>query len=187
MSVDYKKKSDEELYNELYGDKKSARMAFEELYSRYAQNIFAYCKKVLNHDELAEDVFQETFTRLYESAQHQKNMTNVAGYILRIARNLCLNEKQRKKPDKVDIERISLSHYDKTYENKELGELVEAYMAELPEKYREALIMKEFMDLSYKEISEILNESLPIIRIRIHRAKVKLRNWLTPYLSELPK
>lgn len=185
MREDYKNKSDSELYEELYGSKRSARYAFEELYARYAHKVFAYCRKILNNEQLAEDIFQETFARLYESAQYSKNMTNVAGYIIRIARNLCLNEKQRKRPERVDIDHINVSHIDKAYESKELMELMETTMAELPVKYREALVMKEFMDMSYREIADILGTSLPVVRIRIYRAKSKLRELLAPYLSEI--
>ena len=185
MPEDFKKKTDEQLYDLLSGNKDLARIAFDELYYRYSTKIFTYCRKVLNNLDIAEDIFQETFTRFYESSRTERKMTNVAGFIIKIARNLCLNEKSKRLHDKVQNKFTHISYIETSFERQELSELIDRALESLPETYREALVLKEFLDMSYKEIAEILGSTLPIIRIRIYRAKNKLREFLTPYLKDL--
>jgi RNA polymerase sigma-70 factor (ECF subfamily) len=134
---------------------------------------------------MAEDIFQETFTRFYESAKTKREMTNVSGYLLKIARNLCLNEKTKKYNDSVSLENLQLPHYDLSYDNKQLNEILQTALDAIPKKYREVLVLREFLDMSYKDIAEALETTMPIVRIRIYRAKSKLRELLTPYFEEI--
>jgi RNA polymerase sigma-70 factor (ECF subfamily) len=187
MSKDLTNISDAELYYMLSGSKSESKTAFEELYRRYSPNIYTYCRKVLNNDPMAEDVFQETFMRFYSSAKKKKDrkMTNVAGYLIKIARNLCLNEKAKKYNDKVSLEDLELPHYDKSYGNRQLNELLQTALDALPKKYREVIVLREYMDMSYKEIAEALDTTMPIVRIRIYRAKGKIKELLAPYFDEI--
>lgn len=178
--------TDEELYYLLESDNKALALeGFNELYSRYSSKIYVYCLKVLSNEDLAQDIFQETFTRFYESANTKRVMTNVGGYLIRIARNLCINEKIKKYNNKVPLEDIHLPYYDNTYDKKQTSELLHTAIDTLPHKFREVIVLKEFMDLSYKEIAEVLEVSLSVVRIRIYRAKNKLREILTPYIEEM--
>lgn len=178
-------KSDEELYLMLSGPKKDARKAFDELYRRYSTKIYTYCRKIMNNDEVARDLFQETFTKFFESAQTSRNMSNVSGYLIKIARNLCLNEKKRKANDNVSFEEGIYRTQEKPYESREINSILETAIEALPESYREALVLKEYMDMTYKEIAELLNTNLSVIRIRIYRAKNKLREIMAPYINDL--
>lgn len=83
--------SDIELYAALKNGKSVSEPAFAELYARYSPRIFAYCRRILGNRESAQDAFQETFIRFFNSAQQNREMTNVPAYLLRIARNICLN------------------------------------------------------------------------------------------------
>lgn len=186
MDKHFANMTDEELFVELGSRKKKvAKAAFDELYSRYSSNVFAYCRKILNNEEAARDIFQETFTRVFQVAKKKKAMTNVAGFIIKIARNLCLNEKDKRKREHVSLEDIKMPTNDRHYGSKQLEELLNTALEDLPEDYREALILKEFMNMSYKEIADTLGTTLPVVRIRIYRAKNKLKELLSPYFSEL--
>lgn len=185
MGTNYKDISDEALYYMLCGPKAESKKAFEELYRRYSTNIYTYCRKVLNNDPIAEDIFQETFTRLYESANTSRKMTNVPGYLIKIARNLCLNEKSKKYNDTVPLENLQLPHYDTSYDKKQLNELLQIALDSLPKKYREVLVLREFLDMSYQDIADTLETTMPIVRIRIYRAKSKIRELLAPYFEEM--
>lgn len=177
--------SDEELYGMLSSDRNEARKGFDELYKRYSSKVFTYCKKVMGDTELAEDIFQETFTKFFESASKTKIMTNVSGYLIKIARNLCLNEKSRRQNKTVPIDERDFKYYENTLENKEMSRILDEALKQLPDQYREVLILKEFMDLSYNEIAAVLDTTLPVIRIRIYRAKNKLREIMYPYIRDL--
>ncbi len=188
MKINLKNITDEEVFEYLKSTNKQVSLeAFNELYSRYSTKIYTYCKKVLNNNAVAEDVFQETFTRLYESAKNGKVMTNFSGYVIKIARNLCLNEKPRVMQERIDVEDLQLPSFDSSYDKKQLLDVVDIAVQSLPEPYRDVIIMKEYMNMSYNEIGESLNISLSIVRIRIYRAKAKLRELLQPYLADLNK
>ncbi len=165
--------------------KLKARQAFEEIYSRYSTKIFTYCNRILFDKELAEDVFQETFLRFYETAEKNREMSNVSAFLFKIARNLCINEKQRKHHSFITFEELIYPTKDQNFERKEKEELMQMALDALPKKFREVLVLKEYLGFSYKEISEILETTLPSVRIRIYRAKQRIREILTPYLEDL--
>ncbi len=97
MAVAMQQYSDEDLFTLLGSDDEQSRRAFELLYNRHSSRVYTYCRRMLNNSALAEDIFQEAFIRLYNAARsHRGTMTNTGAYLLRIARNLCLNEKQKK-------------------------------------------------------------------------------------------
>jgi RNA polymerase sigma-70 factor (ECF subfamily) len=96
MSVNLQELKDEELYMMLSGDKRKARIAFDELYNRYSDRIFTYCRKYIQNDSVAEDVFQEVFIRLHTSSQKNVVIKNIGGFLITVARNLCHNEVNRK-------------------------------------------------------------------------------------------
>lgn len=188
MANNFSNISDETLYEYLKSkDKRENLDAFNEIYKRYSTKVYTYCRKVLNNDPAADDIFQETFTRLCEGAKNDRVMTNLSGYIFKIARNLCLTEKPRLLNIMVQLEDIQLPFYDKNYGQQELENIVELTIQSLPEIYREVIIMKEYMNLSYTEIAENLQLTVTVVRVRIFRAKQKLRELLLPYLEDFDR
>jgi RNA polymerase sigma-70 factor (ECF subfamily) len=184
MNKALKSYSDEELYYLLLKDKKTAAVAFDELYSRLSTKLFTYCKRVMMDDALAEDIFQETFLKFYESTNAERNMTNVSAFIFRIARNLCINEKQKKYHSFVELEETSAITDADSYEAREKSVIVENALASLPDKFREVLVLKEYLGFSYQEIADLMSITLPSVRIQIYRAKQKMRELLQPYMED---
>lgn len=185
MKIQFSNISDEELFALLANSKKSiAKPAFEELYSRYSIILYNYCKKILSNENSTSDIFQETFLKVIEASKDGKVMTNFAGYVIRVARNLCLNEKDNIRNTMVYVEDFHLIS-NQIRDDKELNEIISIALDSLAFEYRESLILKEFLNFSYSEISEMLDISLPVVRIRIHRAKDKLKKQLSPYSKEI--
>lgn len=185
MKVQLTNLSDEEVFELLGSRKKSvARDAFEELYGRYSTKIYNYCRKILNNENSTSDAFQETFLKVIEASKEGKVMTNFAGYIIRVARNLCLNEKENIRNTMIYVEDLQLLS-TQLKDDKELNEIISVALDSLPFEYRECLILKEFLNFSYNEIAEMLDTTMPIVRIRIHRAKEKLKDLLAPYSNEV--
>ena len=177
--------SDIELYAALKNGKTVSEPAFAELYARYSPRIFAYCRRILGNRESAQDAFQETFIRFYNSAQQNREMTNVPAYLLRIARNICLNM-QRNNHRTTNLEDYHLPFTEEySHEKKELLSLVNNALELLPEDYRESFVLREYDGLSYQEIADLTQTSLATVKIRIFRAKQKIREILAPYLSDL--
>ncbi|MAT38392.1 MAG: hypothetical protein CL946_02175 [Ectothiorhodospiraceae bacterium] len=179
-----KRLSDAELYDRLREDKKAAESAFAELYSRHSQRIYAYCRTVFGDQDQAEDIFQETFTRFYESAQKKREMTNVPAYLLMIARNLCLNTKRDTKTT-VEYDDFHQVVEDMSPEKREMLQLIEMAMELLPDELREPFFLREYDDRPYAEIGELLGTTAVAIRIRVYRARKRIREILKPYLQEI--
>ncbi len=76
---------------------------------------------------------------------------------------------------------------DDTNERKELLGILKTAVSNLSEEYREVFILREYDGLSYAEIAKVTNEKLPTVKVRIHRAKQKIREALEPYFDELKK
>ncbi len=187
MKKDFKILTDNELFIELGGERATALVAFEELYSRHSRRIFTYILRILGDEFQAEDVYQETFARLYSSAREKRTVHNVTSYLFRIARNLCLNEKRKKDNQNVTFEEFRFAVRDENYESTELLRLVNMALEMLQEEYREAFVLREHVGLSYNEIAEVVGTTMPVIRTRIYRAKQKIRAILAPYVEDLQK
>lgn len=180
--------------------------AFFILYERYKSSVYAYCAKVLLSaglpEELVEDTFQEVFLRVSQY-RHTFISGEFRAWIFTVTRNTCLSSKKRGlknnlssgsmiDPDHVtDEEALSgqtnVKRSDDPLElltQKEQTNLLLAAIAELPETYREALMLSEYEGLTYEEIGKLTGTSLSTIRIRVFRAKKRLRKVLSPVLGK---
>ncbi len=180
--------------------------AFFILYERYKGSVYAYCAKVLLSaglsEELVEDTFQEVFLRVSQY-RHTFVSGEFRAWIFTVTRNTCLSSKKRGlrnnlssgtliDPDSVtDDEALNgqtmIRRSDDPLEiltQKEQTNLLLAAIAELPETYREALMLSEYEGLTYEEIGKLTGTSLSTIRIRVFRAKKRLRKVLRPILGK---
>jgi RNA polymerase sigma-70 factor (ECF subfamily) len=181
--------ADAELFAALRGTRQESEGAFTEIYARYATQVHTYCLHILSHRSAAEDVFQETFVRFYNSATAERGdcpPTNVIGFLITIARNLCLNHKSSRR------EYVSLEEYTivepaplQAYESSELMSLIERSLDLLEPHHREAFVLREFDGLPYAEIAEILKTTEATAKTWAFRAKQKIQQILQPYLHDL--
>lgn len=179
--------NDQELMSLLKGNKKVREAAFSLVYDRYSSMIVAYCRMIIGSTEAAEDIFQETFIRFFNSINKNAEISNIAGYLRVIARNLCYNHQRDRKPS-LAIEDIELSNeIGENYEEKQLLELIINAVELLEEKYRAAFIMKEFDGMTYKEIADNESISYDNAKMRYLRAKRQIIQILDPYLKDIQK
>ncbi len=174
---DFSKYSDNELSFLMSSDNKEIRKkAFDQVYERYSPQVYTFCYRFLRNEQLAKDIFQDSFVKLFDTIQTKnEGIENLGGYLLKIARNLCLNEKNIKKLKKVNIDDIELKYNDESYETKQNRELLIQSLNQLPAKYRELLILKEFLNYSYNEIADITEQTKSNVGIMLHRAKQMLK------------
>jgi RNA polymerase sigma-70 factor (ECF subfamily) len=177
--------SDLELYAQLIREDAAAHEALTQLYRRYSQRIYTYCRKITGDNHVAEDLLQETFMKLLDSGRMGRVIENFPAYLMTIARNLCLSHKARSVRQFVPVEDFHLTALDVPYEQKELLQLIQTALELLPDAYREAFILREYNGLSYLEIAEVIGESIDVVKVRIFRAKKRLRDVLAPYLNDL--
>ena len=154
---------------------------FLEIYSLYSQKIYLYCRKIINDVSAAEDLYQEVFIKFYNALKEKKNIENPFGYILRIARNYCLNYNRDNQRVYHPIDDNNYSYYENTIESKELANLITASLELLPSEHKEAFILQVYNGMTYKEISELTLVPVTTVRNRVVRAKKKLREILQPY------
>jgi RNA polymerase sigma-70 factor (ECF subfamily) len=183
--VNFSNSSDKELVKYLEGGKAHAEGAFNEIYRRYSGQLHAYCLRILGNRELAEDIFQDTFIRFFKNVRSSSIDTNIPGFLIKIARNLCLNYKRDKRPT-VEFDNFSVfSEANQNYEDTELLKLITMALDLLDNDYREAFILREYDELPYNEIAAICGISVANAKSRAYRAKMKIKEILAPYLADL--
>jgi RNA polymerase sigma-70 factor (ECF subfamily) len=175
--------NDTELAAMLRQRRKIAEAAFTELYNRYSTKIYTYCVCMVGNPDQASDVFQETFIRFHKYAKKKETLDNVSGYLMKIARNQCINHKRDRRQG------ISLDNFDFAgdigvkYEQKETFEMIMTAIDLLDEKYREPFVLREFDGLAYKDIAEVCDLSLSNAKSRVARARHQLAEVLDPYIK----
>lgn len=175
------------------------QLAFQELVRRYKNKLTNFIYRLLNDYERASDLTQETFIRVYTSADRYEATNSFSTYIYRIAQNLAISEiRQRKRrglfqmpffsSDK-DGEEMEVEVADQRIIapedimiDDERRAAVRRAIVTLPEKYRVALVLRDVEGRSYEEISEILDLSDGTVKSRINRARNLLKEKLRDYL-----
>src|SRR5690242_7936332 len=167
--------SDERLISLL---RRGNTTAFEVLVSRYESRLMAFCRHLLGSREDAEDVLQEVMTAAFNAILADDRPINVRPWLYRIARNRSLNHLRRAQAIGVD----SMDHHfsehgastaDKVYEREEFRLLV-GDIHELPETQKTALVLREMDALSYDQIAEAMETTVPSVKSLLVRARVSL-------------
>lgn len=180
----FAKYSDEELMTLMSVGKKESEQAFSEIYARYSQKIYAYCLRMLESEEDAYDVFQDTFIKFFETYKGNSGLLNITGMLIRISRNLCLNYKRNRKSE-IEFDELLMPVTDNSFEDKELVELIGKALKQVDFELREIFILRLYEGLSYSEISELVGFNISTVKNRFFRAKDKLKQILQPYLEEM--
>lgn len=184
MAKPYSTYTDIDLFAMIKSGGSEGEAAFTELYNRYSSRIHAYCYRVTDDHAHAEDLFQETFIRFHQSAASERVMTNVPGFLMTIARNLCLNYKRSKK-NNIPLDEVDnwLADHPR-YEQQELLDLLTRSLELLDEDHREAFVLREYSGMSHGEIAELTGTTIANAKSRVFRAKQKIKSILLPYLKE---
>jgi RNA polymerase sigma factor (sigma-70 family) len=168
-------RSDEQL---IAITRRGNQAAFEMLVQRYQSRLLAFCRHMLNSKEDAEDVLQEVFAASYNALMADNRPINTRPWLYRIARNRCLNHLRKPKPsgqDSMDIfERDNgTSTADTVHRREEFRQIV-ADVGLLPETQRSALLLREIDALSYEQIAEAMDTTVPSVKSLLVRARVSL-------------
>jgi RNA polymerase sigma-70 factor, ECF subfamily len=184
MNKGFSRMSDDALYKAMKGSKKDAEAAFAEIYSRYSQRIYAYCVRVMGVEQDAQDAFQETFMKFYDAKALHEELDNIPGYLITIARRICINLKRDKIPT-LNIDDYNITTNDPDSDKKELMTMIAAALELLEFDQREIFILRQYQGLSYREISRITGQQESTLKNRYWRAKDKIKEILTPYMEEM--
>lgn len=153
--------------------------AFEQLVQEYQHKVFSLSAGILSNRDDALDVSQEVFLKIYRSINTFKGDSSLSTWIYRITKNLCIDFlRKRKRLSENELPDIVTDDTAPSPEDAaillERRELVRACINELPINYKTVLLLREYRQLSYAEIAQVLEISEGTVKSRISRAREHL-------------
>ena len=161
--------------------------AFGEIVRRWERKIFALCFGMLGREDEARDAAQETFIAAYRNLSNFRGEAKVSSWLHRIAVNQCLTVKRRAKTrseefiddDSGENEKIFVAPANRsparTTEQIERLTLVRQAVGSLPQDLRQVVVMKEFEEMTFQEISDTLELPLSTVKSRLYTALRQLK------------
>src|SRR6201987_2221622 len=164
--------SDEALMLEFQG---GSRAAFEELFARYRKKLYGFFGRRLNNPERAEELTQETFLAVIRSASRYEPRALVGTYLCGIALKLLAAERRKLLTSITPGQSAPEPRTDGT---SELVLWVRQAMEKLDAPDPEILMLREYEQLSYSEIEELLRIPVNTVRSRLFRSRLALKSYL---------
>ncbi len=188
MSLDNKNNkyiySDEQLMLLFQGGNENA---YIELVNRYKDKLINFIFNYLGDIESSEDVVQETMIKLYQKKHYYKEIAKFSTWLYTIAKNLANTELRKRKQRKTTL-LSQFSKDDKMYDlpsnDNEVGQEIQTEIVskiirkavdQLSEKFKTVISLRDFQQLSYEDISEIINVPIGTVKSRINRARLQLQ------------
>lgn len=175
--------------------KKGDVRAYQEIYGFFSRKVLNFIYRMVNSQEEAEDLTQETFVAVYQKLGTLKDDSKFEPWLFRIARNFVYQRYRTRSPSTVSIDALdengqtvtqlvdTRKNPDEAFQNIELEDVVAEVIAGLPGKYREVFILSALQHMSYQQIAEVVGRSLPSIKTDIHRARLEVRKRVKEYLN----
>ncbi len=172
--------------------------AFTALVNRYEGNIFRLARHITQNPEDAEDVLQETFLKAFEHLDEFQGNSKFYTWLVRIAVNQSLMKLRKRKSDAsvslddpFDTGEENLTREiavwdpnpEQTYSREEIREILERAVESLPPAFRAVFALRDIEGLSTEETANMLNLSIPAVKSRLLRARLRLREKLTRYFK----
>ena len=169
--------------------------AFEQLIERHQALVAGTVARMLGSNADVEDIAQQVFIRIWKSAGRYVARAKFTTWLLKITRNLVFNEMRRAKrhphlPVQIEPEAEEIPLKDETTASpdasllqNELQQAIEKAIGLLPDTQRMALVLRRYEELSYEEIADVLELSVPAVKSLLFRARTELRERLKGYLE----
>src|SRR5262250_3152380 len=164
--------SDEALMLEFQG---GSRAAFEELFARYRKTLYGFFRRRLNNAERAEELTQETFLAVIRAASRYEPRALVRTYLCGIALKLLAAERRKVLTSSTLGQSAPEPEADRTPEH---ALWVRQAMEKLDAPEREILMLREYEQLSYSDIAELLRIPVNTVRSRLFRSRLALKSYL---------
>lgn len=156
-------------------------MAYRMIYERYEQPFLRTAFRLLGRQQEAEDAVQDTFLKLCRGIHHYKSGSRFSTYIFRILINSCYDMLRKRNPE-VSVDLDQAGHYHQT--SGELRHFIEEAIAALPDQMRVCFVLSAVEGFKQEEIAQVLEINVGTVKATIHRAKAKLRTWLSASRKE---
>ena len=164
----------------IQGAKKKNQKSFKILFDIHWNYLYGYMLKTIQNDEIAEDIAVKTFAKAFDKIDSYNSNYNFKTWLLTISKNLYKDFlREKNKISKIETSPLnlkntnyptSISPEEIVINSQKLEHILES-MKSLKDDYKKILQLRFFEDLSYKEISEKLNQPLNTVKVKILRAK----------------
>jgi len=176
--------------------------AFDTLFKKHTSRIINYVYRFVRNREIAEELAQEIFLKVYENADSYRAQAKFSSWLYAIATNVCLNEIRKPQfrvrhqsldapksihagDEEIKHEISTMNGPDRELERQEIESVIKEGLEQIPEKQRIAFILNKYQELSYAEVAHVLKVSEKAVKSLIHRAKEALAKSLEPLMEEL--
>lgn len=166
--------------------------AFHQLFEQYQHLVYNLCYRMSGNREEAEDTTQDVFIKIYHAIEKFRGEAKLSSWIYRITINTCLKRERRKRLENwisldflfQEAEKFQPVSREKTphqqVEISEREQIVHQAIQKLPARQKTALVLHRYENLSYEEISGVMEISLSAVESLLHRAKDNLTKLLLP-------
>jgi RNA polymerase sigma-70 factor (ECF subfamily) len=153
--------------------------AFEELIERYERPLRYFINRLLENSELTEDIFQDTWLTVISRIYSLREIDSFPAWLYRIARNK-VYQQHRTKKTKLELDENIAIENDAEDDDFSIEDAAKVHkrLKELPPEFREVLMLRFLEQMSYEQISQVLNCKLGTVRSRLHYAKIALKKEL---------
>ena len=170
--------------------KKYDNTSLRKLFHTYEKYLYSLCYGYTQNEQDALDMVQEIFIKVFNNLSEFEESLPFHPWIRKITVNTCLNFKRGKKSNVISLNReiiedvtiadtlVSEDDIEKEMLEGEVREIIKKNLKRLPEQYRLIITLRYYEDLSYKEISLILNKPLGTVKTELYRAKTLLKFFL---------
>jgi len=168
-------------------------MEFWNIYDQYYAKVRRFILTLVKDEWVADDLIQETFLKIQNNLKNLKDPSKLSSWIFRIAYNLCQDHfrqsKRSRNEESIDQEEMKDfkealiqkgPDIQKELEQRQMGECVQDQINLLPESMRTVLLLFDIMEFNHQEIADILGSTVKNVKVRLHRARKKLK----PILEE---
>ena len=171
-------------------DMKQPSLNFYSIFNEYHDRLKKFVTITVKNEWVVDDIVQEVFVRAHSKIDTLKDHDKIGSWLFRIAYRLCMDhfrKESRKAPeDIVDFRGMNASSYSTTerkLEQHQMSVCVQNQMLLLPENYRTVIWLFDVLGFTLKEIADILELSVENVKIRLHRARKKLKSILSQKCS----
>jgi RNA polymerase sigma-70 factor, ECF subfamily len=172
--------------------------AFEELVNRYEAKIFRITRNITGNHEDAEDSMQDAFLKAYAHLQDFHGDSRFYTWLVRIAANEALMRLRKRRPNQVSLDEPIEGDTDlfpreleewgpnpeQKYAQTEMQNIVSDVIERLEPEYRIVFLLRDFEELSTQETADTLGISVPAVKSRLLRARLKLREKLNRHFRQ---
>ena len=165
---------------------------FDRVYRELFPTVFRVAFRIAGDRGLAEDLAHEAFLRLIKRETPLPDIDQTRYWLLRVVRNLSLNHEKRRQRERRAVGRLEgdtetyAMPADAGLMKAATRDAVQEALNALPHNMRTALVLREFVGMSYREISSVLGISESNVKVRLHRARQQLAKRLSPGVPRVP-